>query len=182
MSWFRKRMARSDPQHDTGSTPAYPHIRDTVPTSRLLARTLSSLWATHWSSDTCNLALFAYGLDDGSFAVFPEWPTDKAYLECYLIDLDESFVPFSRVTYGEVNDPRVIGCVILDLLVPCDPATRFPDSQVLQLASGFGIAQESGAPVGILPSLYLTEGIEDDMISMFATPEWGRYLQSAKMP
>jgi hypothetical protein len=127
------------------------------------------------------LALFAYELDDRSFAVFPEVPTHIAFLECLLIDLDQSFVPVSQVMYGAVNDTRVIGCPISDLFVPCDPASRFPDSQVLQMASGFGIAQESGAPVGILPSLYLTEGIEDDMVSLFATTEWDRYHKSGKM-
>ncbi len=147
----------------------------------LRGRTLVSLWGAHWSSDTCNLALFAYGLDDGSFAVFPEGPTDGAFLECYLIDLDQSFNLIPQVTYGDVNDTRLIGCAISDLFVPCDPASRHPDSQVLQMASGFGIVQESGAPVGILPSLYLTEGIKEDMISIFATNEWEHYQKSGKM-
>lgn len=147
----------------------------------LRGRTLVSLCGAHWSSDTCNVALFAYELDDGSFAVFPEQPAHRAFLECYLIDLDQSFAPISQVTYGEVNDTRVIGCAISDLFVPCDPASRSPDSQVLQTVSEFGIAQKSGAPVGILPSLYLTEGIEEGMISMFATTEWDRYQMSGKL-
>lgn len=179
MNWLRKLIAKPTPQHSATTAPA-PHIRDTVPTSMLQGRTLVSLWGAYWSSDECNLALFAYELDNGSFAIFPEEPTHRAFLECYLIDLDQSFTPISQVTYGEVNDARVIGCAISDLFVPRDPADRYPDSQVLQMASGFGIAQESGGPVGILPALYLTEGIEGDMISMFATTEWARYHVSGK--
>lgn len=180
MDWLRKLFAQPRPQHTATPTPAL-QIRDTIPTSRLRRRTLVSLWAAHWSSDTGNSALFSYGLDDGSFAVFSEEPTERAFLECHLINLDHAFTPLPQVMYGRVNDPRLIGCAISDLFVPSDPASRYPDSQILQMASGFGIVQESGAPVGILPSLYLTEGIEEDMISMFATTEWDRYQKSGKM-
>lgn len=180
MNWLRKLIAQPSAQHSATAAPA-PNIRDTVPTSMLQGRTLVSLWGAHWSSDACNLALFAYELDDGSYAVFPEETTHRAFLECYLIDLDQSFTPISQVTYGEVNDARLIGCAISDLLVPRDSASRYPDTQVLQMASGFGIAQESGAPVGSLPSLYLTDGINKEMISIFATTEWERYLKHGKL-
>jgi hypothetical protein len=178
---LRKLVAKPTVQHAATSAPEYPRIRDTVPTSTLLGRTLISLWAMRWSSNICDLALFAYGLDDNSFVVFPERFTHDAFLECHLVELGPSFSPVSAVTYGQINDSRLIGCAISDLLVPCDPSDRFPDSQVLQMSSGFGIAQESGAPIGILPSLYLTQGIETGLISMFATTEWDEYRKSREM-
>jgi hypothetical protein len=180
MKWLRKLIAHPEPQHTATSTPAL-HIRDTIPTSILLGRRLASLWGAHWSSVTGNHAWFAYGFYDDSFVVFPEAPGEKAFLECHLIDLDQSFAPIRQVTYGHANDTRLIGCLITDLFVPRDPETRYPDSQILQMASGFGIAQESGTPVGILPSLYLTKGVEEKMISIFATNEWICYEKSGRM-
>ncbi|MCA9038207.1 MAG: hypothetical protein KDA91_23945 [Planctomycetaceae bacterium] len=180
MRWLRNLRMTPKPQHCVTSVPD-PRIRATVPTSMLLGRILVSLWGSHWSSVTCNQARFAYGLDDGAFVIFPVVPTESAFLECCLIDLDESFAPISQVIYGNLNDTRLIGCEITDLLVPRDPTARFPDSQIVQMASGFGIVQESDAPIGILPSLYLTHGSVEGMISLFATTEWDHYQKNGKL-
>lgn len=181
MKWLRRIGSRPRQEPDV-SRARVLNIQGTIPTSMLLGRTLVGLWGAHWTSGSCNQAVFAYELDNGSAVVFPESPVETAFLECLLVDLQPSFCRLSQVVYGETDDPRIIGCRISDLLVPADPECRFPDSQVLLMSSGYGIAAESGEPHGILPALYLVHRIEQGLVSMFTTSEWEHYRRTAGRP
>lgn len=59
-----------------------------------------------------------------------------------------------------------------ELCVTRNPSDRIPDPQMLLTSSGFGIVQNSAAPVGMTPSRYATEGIEGGMTCVIVTMEW----------
>lgn len=180
MNWLRRILSKPEQPDATGRVPS-PKFRETVPTSLLLGKKITGLWGAFWSSPSCDAALFAYELDHQFVVVFSENPPESAFLECHRIDLDSSFNRLSQVKYGEVDDPRIFGCTIAELLVPADPEIRFPDTQLLWLSSGFGIASESSAPCGTGVSLCLAHSVEKDLVSMFSTSEWKQYQQCAGM-
>jgi hypothetical protein len=59
------------------------------------------------------------------------------------------------------------------VLIQRDPEIRAADNSAIKLDSGYYLMQESGAPQGILPDIFLVETVDPlEMQSVFETAEW----------
>ena len=59
---------------------------------------------------------------------------------------------------------------ITDILVPADRESRFPDTGIIALSSGWFLAQSCGGPMGIAPTVDIMARLNDDepMVSIWA--------------
>lgn len=143
----------------------------TRPVGFLLGQTLAGIHAYRWQSEWCDNALFAFQLQDHKSYILQYSPT--RLFECVCIELNQHFQPTTQIHYDDPNESKILGQKIVDFLAPPDRELWSIDSLILQFSSGFGLSQETGAPIGTLPSLYLHDrGSDSELISLQDTSPW----------
>lgn len=174
LSLFLGKSLFEPSQHEPTPRPVQPKIKYVASADVLIGRTLVGLHAALWSSPQCNLAMFIYELDGDDYMMFPDCVRNGQF-ECWCVELNESFRRMTQIGNSENADIRLFGNQVVDVLVPSQPEDRVPDSQFVLLSSGYGVSQESGAPIGILPGLYLSQSYLSGMISFRTaggSPRW----------
>lgn len=138
----------------------------------LLGARISGIFVATWETGSFNNADFIYELDDGRHIRMPDF-----YLKVTEI---ETCVPGSghrrtRTFEDEQDHYRVnlFGRAIVDIMIPRDPEVRNADATAIKLDSGYYLMQESGAPQGIIPPVFLVDSIDMSALqSVFETEEW----------
>lgn len=123
-----------------------------------------------WELESFNNADFVYELSDGRFVRIPDFHVSVTDIETCTLE------PRHRPVGDEwksPHHPNLFRRSIVDVLIPRDPEIRTADSAALKLDSGYYLMQESGAPQGILPDVFLVEAVDlQEMLSVFETEEW----------
>ncbi len=130
------------------------------------------LHVAEWETNTFNNADFIFELSDGRFFRIPDFYLSVTTIETCLPD---SRHRRARVTEDEGDHYRnnLFGRTILDILIPRDPKIRHADAVAIKLDSGYFVMQESGAPQGIVPSVFLVDSVDmSELQSVFETKEW----------
>lgn len=138
----------------------------------LLGARITGVYVKAWETGGFNNADFIYELGDGRYIRMPD-----LYLKVTEI---ETCVPGSghrraRTFEDEQDHYRVnlFGRAIVDIVIPRDPEVRNADATAIKLDSGYYLMQESGAPQGIIPSVFLVGSIDRSAVqSVFETDEW----------
>lgn len=138
----------------------------------LLGARITGIFVATWETGSFNNADFIYELGDGRNIRMPDF-----YLKVTEI---ETCVPEShhrRATCFEDEQEHyranLFGRAIVDILIPRDPEIRNADATAIKLDSGYYVMQESGAPQGIIPSVFIVETIDmSELLSVFNTDEW----------
>ncbi len=168
--WRQPKLRRvhvTSPPSESGKQPQL-RVRFTSSPDLLIGRKLMGLHVFSWTSEFCNLAIFAYDIEDLGAFIFPERGASINEFECWFVELDRCFTSLDQVAGNESGDSELPGCRITDLLAPVSRTDRVPDSQLLMLSSGFGLAQESGTPHGILPGVTMVtrDSMGVDLVSV----------------
>lgn len=138
----------------------------------LIGARITGLFVAEWETGTFNSADFIYELSDGRNIRLPDFYLTVTTIETCIPD---SRHRRARISHDERNhyQKNLFGRMIVDILVPRDPELRCADSAAIKLDSGYYIMQESGAPQGIIPSVFLVDAVDlSELKSVFATREW----------
>ena len=128
------------------------------------------IYVAAWERDTFNNADFIYELSDGRYVRIPDFYVSVTDIET--CTLEARHQPVSNEWKRQYH-PNLFGRSIVDVLIPRDPEIRTADSAAIKLDSGYYVMQESGAPQGILPDVFLVEAVDPlEMQSVFETAEW----------
>lgn len=124
---------------------------------------------TSLSDDALNFADFICVLDTGvAFRLPYDHESDDWFTE---VTPSENHYP---VAFPRARWWHYYRCLwrspIRDVLIPADPELRFPDSSRILLNSGWYLAQCSGTPIGIMPSIDIMPDVNTDntMVSIWS--------------
>jgi hypothetical protein len=138
----------------------------------LIGAQIVGLYVASWETGTFNNADFVFELSDGRYIRIPDFYVSVTTVEtCRLDSLHRpaQIVDELRDHYGKY----LFGRSIVDILIPRDPDLRTADSAAIKLDSGYYVLQESGAPQGILPGVYLVDAVDlTELQSVFESNEW----------
>ncbi len=128
------------------------------------------IYVASWEWETFNNADFIYELSDGRYIRIPDFYVSVTDIET--CTLEARHQPVSN-EWKRQYYPNLFGCSIVDVLIQRDPEIRAADTSAIKLDSGYYLMQESGAPQGILPDVFLVEAVDPlEMQSVFETAEW----------
>ena len=128
------------------------------------------IYVAAWERDTFNNADFIYELSDGRFVRIPDFYVSVTHIESCVLEARHQ--PVSHEWKRQFHQ-NLFGRAIVDVLIPRDPEIRAADSAAIKLDSGYYLMQESGAPRGILPDVFLVDAVDQrEMQSVFETVEW----------
>ncbi len=137
------------------------------------------IFVAAWERETFNNADFIYELSDGRYVRIPDFFLSVTQIET--CTLEGRHQPVSDEWRRQYH-PNLFGRSIVDVLIPRDPEIRMADNAAIKLDSGYYLTQESGAPQGLLPDIYLVEAIDSrEMQSVFETAEW-RAIKASQAP
>jgi hypothetical protein len=123
---------------------------------------------TSLSDADFNFADFVCELDNGVMFRLPSDNESEDLLPEVTISDAFQAVRFDKRRWWHYTK-RLWWSRIADVLIPADPELRFPDTARIALTSGWYIAQYSGAPRGILPTIDImpTINADDKMLSVW---------------
>jgi hypothetical protein len=138
----------------------------------LIGAQIIGLYVAEWETNTFNNADFIYELADGRYIRMPDFYLTVTHIE--------TTAPDSRHRRARCSDDEqdhyrrnLFGRTIVDIVIPRDHEIRHADGAAIKLDSGYYLMQESGAPQGIIPSVFLVESVDmSEMQSVFETDEW----------
>lgn len=136
----------------------------------LIGVKIVGLYVAAWETGTVNNADFVFELSDGRYIRIPDFYLSVTTIET--CTLESRHLPVNE-EWKRQYDPNLFGHAIVDILIRRDPEPRTADSAAIKLDSGYYLMQESGAPQGILPDVFLVEAVDPlEMQSVFETEEW----------
>jgi hypothetical protein len=136
----------------------------------LLGIHIVNTYVASWETGTFNNADFIYELSDGRYVRIPDFYVSVTEIESCKLESRHRPVKDEWKNQYHAN---LFGRPIVDFLIPRDPEIRTADHAALKLDSGYYLMQESGAPQGILPDIFLVDAIDSsEMQSVFETEEW----------
>lgn len=136
----------------------------------LIGVRIVNIYVAAWERETFNNADFVYELSDGRHVRIPDFYLSVTHIET--CTLEARHHPVSN-EWRRQYDPNLFGHSIVDVLIQRDPERRAADNAAIKLDSGYYLMQESGAPQGILPDVFLVEAVDPlEMQSVFETAEW----------
>lgn len=138
----------------------------TMPIKELIGRKLVAIHVIRWRSEACNLAKFIYEFEAGLCIHWEEYPRLDVCLQCQVVEYDQRWEQIQRAQYDIDAESKVFGHTLIDVLMPIDEAERNPESFVIELSSGAGLAKVCGEPLGILPEVYVTDMDRKELLSM----------------
>ena len=125
-----------------------------------------------WERETFNNADFIFELSDGRYVRIPDFYVTVTVTQIETCALESRHRPVND-EWKRQYSANIFGRSIVDVLIPRDPEIRMADNAAIKLDSGSYLMQESGAPQGILPDVFLVEAVDSlEMQSVFETEEW----------